>query len=66
MDTVELDIPQTAEAREARRNSAWDRWYGTLPSDLRRKLSLHDFKRLGNCFKEAFGIAEILPPRGTP
>jgi hypothetical protein len=28
----------------------WDRWYGSLPCDLRRKLSLHDFKRLGDLF----------------
>jgi len=33
--------------------AAWDKWYATLPSDLRRKLSLHDFKRLGDCFEAA-------------
>jgi len=60
--TIELNIPATAEEREAYRAAAWDRWYGTLPADLRRKLSLHDFKRLGDCFKQAFGISEILPP----
>jgi hypothetical protein len=37
-------------------NDSWDTWYGALPPDLRRKLSLHDFKRLGDCFKQAFGI----------
>ena len=37
-------------------NDSWDTWYGTLPEDLRRRLSLHDFKRLGDCFKQAFGI----------
>ena len=39
--------------------TAWDKWYATLPADLRRKLSLHDFKRLGDCFQKAFGDAEI-------
>ena len=34
----------------------WDRWYASLPDDLRRRLSFHDFKRLGDCFKVAFGI----------
>ena len=63
--TIDLPIPITAEEREKRRGEAWDRWYATLPADLTRKLSLHDFKRLGDCFKEAFGIQEILPPRGT-
>lgn len=38
----------------------WDRWYASLPDDLRRRLSLHDFKRLGDCFKTAFGIAPIV------
>jgi hypothetical protein len=35
---------------------SWDRWYASLPDDLRRKLSLHDFKRLGDLFKVAFNI----------
>jgi hypothetical protein len=60
--SVNLDIPATAEERAQQRSKAWDRWYATLPADLRRKLSLHDFKRLGDCFKQAFGINEILPP----
>jgi hypothetical protein len=60
--TIDLDIPHSAEEREARRLAAWDRWYETLPADLRRKLSLHDFKRLGDCFQQAFAINEILPP----
>lgn len=41
--TINLDIPATAEEREARRLAAWDRWYETLPADLRRKLSLQRF-----------------------
>jgi hypothetical protein len=60
---ADLNIPRSAEEREQRRLAAWDRWYATLPADLRCKLSLHDFKRLGDCFKEAFGIREILPPK---
>lgn len=61
---VELNIPRTAAERERIRLEAWDRWYDTLPLDLKRKLSLHDFKRLGDCFKGAFGVLEILPPDG--
>lgn len=34
----------------------WDRWYASLPDDLRRKLSIHDFKRLGDLFRIAFGV----------
>lgn len=34
----------------------WDKWYSSLPADLRGSLSLHDFKRLGDCFKAAFHI----------
>lgn len=34
----------------------WDAWYAGLPDDLRRRLSLHDFKRLGEAFKAAFLI----------
>ena len=40
------------------RKEEWDRWYATLPADLKRRLSLHDFKRLGDCFKAAFGISD--------
>jgi len=38
------------------RKDQWDRWYSGLPADLREKLSLHDFKRLGECFKTAFCV----------
>jgi hypothetical protein len=41
----------------ARRDAEnWDRWYDGLPADLKRRLSLHDFKRLGDLFKEAFNV----------
>ncbi len=58
-----IDLPFTPEevrdgtARERLQREKWDLWYASLPDDLRRKLSLHDFKRLGDCFKEAFEIA---------
>lgn len=60
--SVDLAIPFSADERERARVEAWDKWYATLPVDLRRKLSLNDFKRLGDCFKQAFGVKEILPP----
>lgn len=41
-------------AQEAR--EGWDRWYATIPEDILRKLSVHDFNRLGECFKKAFEI----------
>jgi hypothetical protein len=34
---------------------AWDRWWRELPDDLRRKLSVHDFRRLGELFRDCFG-----------
>jgi hypothetical protein len=62
--TIELDIPETAEEREARRISGgWDRWYAALPDDLKRRLSIYDFKRLGDCFREAFHIPATVKPR---
>ena len=42
----------------------FDRWYSYLPDDLTRKLSLHDFKRLGECFRHALG--HLTSDQGTP
>ena len=33
------------------RKDQWDKWYAGLPADLRAKLSLHDFKRLGDALE---------------
>ena len=41
-----------ADARDA--ETGWDLYYNGAPTDIKRKLSLHDFKRLGNLFKAAF------------
>jgi len=41
----------------ANKSEQWNAWYANLPDDLRRRLSIHDFKRLGDCFKAAFGVA---------
>jgi hypothetical protein len=35
---------------------AWDRWYASIPADIKKKLSVHDLKRIGDCFKAAFYI----------
>ena len=56
LTSITLDIPASAEARERRRLEGWNVWYETLPADLRRKLSLDDFKRLGEAFKGAFNV----------
>ena len=58
MNKTTIDLPFTPEeVRDGTVHSEkWDVWYNTLPTDLRRKLSIHDFKRLGDCFKAAFGI----------
>lgn len=37
---------------------AWDRWYSTIPRDIKDKIDLHDFKRLGESFKQAFRVQE--------
>lgn len=37
-------------------SAQWDEWYQRLPKDITRKLSLHDFKRLGDLFKEVFNV----------
>ncbi|MGI4800869.1 MAG: hypothetical protein ACRYG8_43970 [Janthinobacterium lividum] len=39
----------------------FDRWYRNLPDDLTRKLSLHDFKRLGDCFRHVLGAVDRTP-----
>lgn len=44
----------------------WNEWYGNLPSDLTRKLSIHDFKRLGDLFKTAFDVPASVKPPGSP
>ena len=44
------------ELKAAIRKDHWDKWYAGLPADLRAKLSLHDFRRLGECFKAAFSV----------
>ena len=31
----------------------WDNYYNNLPSDLKRRLSFHDFRRLGKVFQTA-------------
>ena len=66
--TIDLDIPATAAEREQRIGQCWDRWYETLPADLRRKLSIHDFHRLGEAFRMAFDIPQykLRPPPMTP
>lgn len=40
----------------------WDKWYATLPADLKRRLSIYDFRRLGECFRQAFRIDRIAQP----
>lgn len=34
----------------------WDEWYQRLPKDITVKLSIHDFKRLGDLFGDIFEI----------
>jgi len=50
LDKVERQLKATL------RKDQWDKWYAALPEDLRAKLSIHDFKRLGDSFKAAFDI----------
>lgn len=35
-------------------SNAWDRYYHTLPADLKRKLSVYDLRRLGRGFYAGF------------
>jgi hypothetical protein len=46
-----------AEPTQAQINAKiqeWNAWYQTLPTDLRARLSIHDFKRLGDNFYRIF------------
>jgi hypothetical protein len=49
-----LDPQTAAHVDKVLDDLQWDKWYATLPHDLKRKLAIHDFKRLGDVFKAAF------------
>jgi hypothetical protein len=49
-----LDPQTAAHVDKVLDDLQWDKWYATIPHDLRRKLAIHDFKRLGDVFKAAF------------
>ncbi len=34
----------------------WDEWYASFPSRLKARLSIEDFKQLGDLFKQAFNV----------
>lgn len=36
----------------------WDRWYNSIPDDIRGKITIYDFKRLGDSFLKIFKIEE--------
>lgn len=38
------------------KTAKWDEWYTRLPRDIRCRLSLHDFKRLGDLFADVFNV----------
>ena len=46
-------MPETMKSDD---DSKWDEWYSGIPKDISSRLSLHDFKRLGNLFAEAFNV----------
>ncbi len=57
MDLEQVHKEMVAELSKGQTHvEEWDKWYGDLPHDIKYKLSLHDFKRLGECFKAAFNI----------
>jgi hypothetical protein len=37
----------------------WDRWYNSLPDDIKGKINMYDFKRLGDSFKKIFKVEEL-------
>ena len=57
-------LDELREKADAERLAAWDRWYATLPDDLKRRLSIHDFRQIGECFRVAFNIPKVNPPEG--
>ncbi len=48
------DAYREESVRMAQERRQWDEWYGRLPDDIKRRLSAHDFKRLGDLFKSIF------------
>ena len=34
----------------------WDEWYASFPPRLKARLSIEDFKRLGDLFKQVFNV----------
>lgn len=61
-DLVRDMMDRLREKADNERVESWDRWYSTLPEDLKRKLSVYDFRRLGECFRQAFNIQKVEPP----
>ena len=64
---VGLSIPKVVLVEhDSGSKGHWDAWYAGLPSDLKRKLSFHDLRRLGELFKAAFLIRHDDAGSATP
>ena len=48
-----------------KKTAEWDAYYRGLPVDLKRKLSVHDFKRLGDVFMDAFNNSPDVDASGN-
>ncbi len=55
IEHFKADAYRDENKRFAKERRQWDEWYSSLPADLKARLSAHDFKRLGDLFKQAFG-----------
>lgn len=53
---IETALNIMPDSMKPKNADKWDEWYARLPDDLKRRLSFHDFKRLGDLFAEVFNI----------
>ena len=56
VEHFKADAYRDENDRFAEERRRWDEWYEGLPTDLKARLSLHDFKRLGDWFKQVFDM----------
>ncbi len=53
---IKADAYRDENERFAKERRQWDEWYVSLPPRLKSRLSLEDFKLLGDLFKQAFKV----------
>lgn len=56
VEHFKADAYRDEDERFVSERRQWDEWYTGLPPRLKLRLSVHDFKLLGDLFKQAFNV----------